>query len=102
MRTIPALLVAAGMAASPVARTVAGPRVSLVDPDGPPVGTSSLPVPDTAVTPVGLRAPHHDYPAADLMVPLGTPVFAVRAGFVDVHDGERCGLGATVMGADGY
>ena len=61
-----------------------------------------------------LSAPHHDYPAWDFGVPIGTPVFAIRGGTV-VHTsswagncyGDRagcidaCGTGVTVEEADG-
>ena len=30
-----------------------------------------------------LSAPHHTYPALDLMVPVGTPVYAITGGRVD-------------------
>lgn len=93
-----ALMLALG---APQAVLGRGPRVVLADPTDPPVGFYSLPLPDTAVTRAGLRAPHHDYPASDLMVPSGTPVFAAHAGRVSVHDGERCGLGVSVAGDDG-
>ena len=38
--------------------------------------------------------PHHDYPAIDVLVPVGTPVFAVREGRVFTavaSDGGNCG-----------
>jgi len=47
-------------------------------------------------------APHHDYPAVDVLVPPGTPVVAWRGGTVrNVHDDRRrpCGLGVTVVDA---
>lgn len=79
-----------------------GPRVHLSDPSSGDVGRYSLPVPDSVVGEADLRAPHHDYPASDLMVPVGTPVFAVHAGTVTTHEGQRCGLGVSVRGDDGY
>lgn len=60
----------------------------------------SLPVPDSMVTEADLRAPHHDYPASDLMVPPGTPLFAVHGGRVTVHRGRRCGEGVSIEGDD--
>jgi murein DD-endopeptidase MepM/ murein hydrolase activator NlpD len=47
-------------------------------------------------------APHHDYPAVDVLVASGTPVAAWRAGTVrNVHDDPRrpCGVGVTVVDA---
>ncbi len=38
--------------------------------------------------------PHHDYPALDVSVPVGTPVFALRRGMVvsaTANDGGACG-----------
>lgn len=80
-----------------------GPRVSLSEraPGGAP-SRFSLPVPDGAVTARELVAPHHDYPASDLMVPAGTPVFAAHSGRVVTHAGDRCGLGVTVRSGEGY
>jgi len=75
------------------------PRVALVAAaDARPVEWS-LPVPPAAVTPGDLRAPHHDYPASDLMVPTGTPVLAVHAGEAVSHEGPRCGKGVTLTAA---
>lgn len=79
-----------------------GPRVRLSADAGAAPAEYALPVPDGAVTDRELAAPHHDYPASDLMVPEGTPVFAAHAGVVVTHDGRRCGLGVTVTSADGY
>lgn len=79
-----------------------GPRVRLSVEVGGAPPEYSLPVPDGAVTDRELAAPHHDYPASDLMVPEGTPVFAAHAGVVLTHHGPRCGLGVTVASPDGY
>jgi murein DD-endopeptidase MepM/ murein hydrolase activator NlpD len=63
---------------------------------GPPTGPSpsgcastitadgqwALPAPRDALTAAGLGSPHHDYPAIDLMLPDGTPIYAVTAGVV--------------------
>ena len=42
----------------------------------------SIPVPASAFNPSQLDDPHHDYPAWDLMVPEGAPVYAITAGTV--------------------
>lgn len=93
---------AVGIASVDVAPSLPGPRVRLsAEVSGAPA-EYSLPVPDGAVTDRELAAPHHDYPASDLMVPRGTPVFAAHAGVVLTHHGSRCGLGVTVTSPDGY
>jgi murein DD-endopeptidase MepM/ murein hydrolase activator NlpD len=60
-----------------------------------------------------LDQPHHDYPAIDLMVPEGSPVYAVRGGTVarvvqwpyncgEVgHCEQTCGIGLSIDGDDG-
>lgn len=60
-----------------------------------------------------LDQPHHDYPAIDLMIPVGSPVYAVRGGTVArvvnwPHNcwelgrcDEPCGIGLSINGDDG-
>ena len=60
-----------------------------------------------------LDQPHHDYPAIDLMIPTGTPIYAVRGGTVarvvewphncwEVGRCEQtCGIGLSIDGNDG-
>ena len=60
-----------------------------------------------------LDQPHHDYPAIDLMVPEGSPVYAVRGGTVArvvdwPHNccqygrcDQTCGVGVSINGDDG-
>jgi len=46
--------------------------------------------------------PHHDYPAADIPVSQGEPVYAAASGTVaDAPAGGSCGLGVTITGDDG-
>lgn len=46
--------------------------------------------------------PHHDYPAADIPVPEGTPIYAMVSGVVTAAPvGGNCGLGVTYRGDDG-
>lgn len=45
---------------------------------------------------------HHDYPAIDLPVPVGTPLYAVTNGVViSTPTGGRCGIGIVLNGDDG-
>ncbi len=69
-------------------------------------GTSSytLPVDPSwyAQHPDWFTKPHHDFPAADIPVPAGTPVLAATSGVVTVSDtGGDCGQGVIVAGDDG-
>ncbi len=72
---------------------------------GSVVGAYALPI-DRALIDVGpamLDQPHHDYPALDLPLPTGTPVYAVAGGRVrSVDPGGLCGNGVVVAGDDGY
>ena len=62
----------------------------------------ALPVPDGMLARSRYAAPHHDYPALDLPVPVGTPVRAIRAGTVaGAGDFGRCGLGIQIDATDG-
>jgi murein DD-endopeptidase MepM/ murein hydrolase activator NlpD len=67
------------------------------------VGPYTLPVARRLITREQLHRPHHDYPAWDLGVPLGTRVVAVRAGVVEevTHSGN-CGKGVIILGTDSY
>ncbi len=65
---------------------ITGAGATAGDPLNPLVDDSgrawSIPVPATAFNPSQLDDPHHDYPAWDLMIPVGTPVYALTAGTV--------------------
>ena len=72
---------------------------------------SSAPTMDGYVFPVGggaenvsTAATHHDYPAADIVAPAGSPVYAITEGSVlrgwDLPEG-RCGIGFTMQASDG-
>lgn len=75
----------------------------------------ALPLDQTliAANPTMLEQPHHDYPAADLMVPEGSPVYAVRGGTIarvvdwphNCYEYGRCdrtcGVGVSINGDDG-
>jgi lysophospholipase L1-like esterase len=66
--------------------------------------TYALPVAQTWYVqhPDWFTKPHHDYAAADIPVPTGTPVVAATAGVVIVSDtGGDCGHGVIVAGDDG-
>lgn len=68
-----------------------------------------LPVAPEMVDETALVQPHHDYPAWDLGVPVGTPVFAVTDGTVVTAttagvyptDPNRCGSTVVIAGGDG-
>ncbi|MGZ8783436.1 MAG: lytic murein transglycosylase [Gaiellaceae bacterium] len=45
---------------------------------------------------------HHDYPAADIAAPLGTPLYALAAGAViSLSDSGNCGVGIVLQTVDG-
>ena len=67
---------------------------------GRPAGRSALPLAGVSLS--DWLAPHHDYPAVDVLVPAGTPVVAWRGGVVrNIHEdrGRPCGFGITVVDA---
>lgn len=72
-------------------------------------GSYSLPVPASAITDADLVAPHHDYPAWDAPVSVGTPVYAMTSGTVLTattagvypSDPNPCGSTVAITGADG-
>jgi murein DD-endopeptidase MepM/ murein hydrolase activator NlpD len=62
-----------------------------------------LPVARRLISRSQLDRPHHDYPAWDLGVPIGTRVVASRGGLVEeVTQSGNCGNGVIVIGTDGY
>ncbi|MFD3918501.1 peptidoglycan-binding protein [Streptomyces sp. NPDC058595] len=74
---------------------------SLVGQGGGGGGGSSLPIPRDTLGRGHYGAPHHDYPALDLPVGTGTPVYAVDSGVAHRIDNARCGLGYEVVGDNG-
>ncbi len=66
-----------------------------------------------AAHPSILDVPHHDYPAIDLLIPVGSPVYAVRGGTIARivnwpyncwqlgRCDETCGVGLSINGDDG-
>jgi hypothetical protein len=58
-----------------------------------------LPVPRAQTNLSELQARHHDYPAADIPVPSGTPVYAVVGGTVrsTFYQAGGCGYGVTIV-----
>lgn len=69
-------------------------------------GQYAFPLPPASVTLTQIRATHHDYPASDLAIPEGTPVFAAHPGTVtnlySPCPGCTCGWGLTVTGLDSH
>lgn len=69
-------------------------------------GLYAFPLPVGSVTLDQIRRSHHDYPASDLSVPEGTPVYAAHPGAVAAVyvpcPGCKCGYGVTVAGHDGH
>lgn len=52
---------------------------------------------------VSVGRTHHDYPAADIAAPMGSPVFALTDAVVlTVTDGGNCGIGLTLQSLDGF
>jgi hypothetical protein len=69
-------------------------------------GLYAFPLPTESVTPGQIRRSHHDYPASDLAVPEGTPVYAAHPGTVTAVytpcPSCTCGYGVTITGHDGH
>ncbi len=70
------------------------------------VGAYTLPVNRSVFDahPDYLTKPHHDYPAADIPVPQGTPVYAVTGGKILALTAldSKCGNGIVLAGNDGF
>jgi peptidoglycan hydrolase-like protein with peptidoglycan-binding domain len=64
-------------------------------------GGYSLPVPRSALPRSEYDDPHHDYPAIDLPVRTGTPVYAAKGGTARRVNETRCGYGYTITASDG-
>lgn len=60
----------------------------------------ALPLSPTAVGRSAYAAPHHTYPAVDLPVWAGTPVYAIQAGTVSDWGGD-CGVGVLLIADTG-
>ncbi len=60
----------------------------------------ALPVPRSATPRSEYGDPHAGYPALDLQVGTGTPVYAIKGGAVSYVGGD-CGLGVLVIAPDG-
>lgn len=69
-------------------------------------GLYAFPLPVESVAVEQIRRSHHDYPASDLAVPQGTPVYAAHPGFVsNVYEPCptcKCGWGVTITGLDNH
>jgi len=71
--------------------------------DAPAVGDYALPIPQNAVPADRWSRPHHDYPAIDLGITTGTPLYAVTGGGITkvANDEGRCGGTVVLEGDDG-
>ena len=83
----------------------------------PTASVTPAPAAQTYAFPLGgdcvVSSSHHDYPAADIFCPIGTPFYAVTAGVVDFVSREdkyqrgsdlpqdRSGLAVAIIGDDG-
>ena len=78
----------------------------------------AIPGPPELFAVADVWAPHHDYPAWDWLIPIGTPIYAIRGGTVTTvqywpynwwDEGcgtnatgcKTCGIGVTIVDADG-
>jgi hypothetical protein len=71
----------------------------------PAAGVYALPL-DRAIVasnPTVLSRPHHDYPAIDIGLPEGTPIYAVASGkVISVTSSGKCGNGVVIDDTEGY
>lgn len=83
--------------------SIVGPQTwqYLVSSGGSGGGDASLPIPRGALSRGYYATPHHDYPAIDLPVGTGTPLYAVRSGVANQINNSRCGLGYSLNADDG-
>lgn len=71
--------------------------------NNPSIGGFSLPVDKKFYdqNPGWFTKPHHDYPAADIPVPDGTPAYAAASGTVRIIDDSLCGRGVVIDAGSG-
>lgn len=65
-------------------------------------GLYALPVTSTYLTDMILHSLHHDIPAIDIPMPVGTHVFVVMGGVASPTTDADCGTGVQIVGNDGY
>lgn len=66
-----------------------------------PTGDYSLPIGRDVLPRDEYDDPHHDYPAIDLPVGIGTPVLAINGGEATPIDDSSCGYGVVIQAGDG-
>src|SRR5262245_5922666 len=91
------VVLASGAVAFPLAAGGQAPGALPVP--GPDAGYR-LPLDRQWLTVEVLGRAHHDHPAIDLVVPIGTPVYAARGGQVTYTRDPRCGRGILIAGTD--
>lgn len=64
-------------------------------------GSFAYPLPENTIEAVRNAETHHTYPAIDVVIPSGTPVFAVAKGTIARTDGGNCGRGVIIEDARG-
>lgn len=82
-----------------------GKDMGWISPPGAAATSANLPAPTKLPVPEGLikdeLEEHHFYPALDIPVPKGTPVYAVVAGTArPVDEARACGIGVVVTAGD--
>lgn len=90
-----------GIALALAALTVPVAAAASGDHDTTAQASYALPLPHDALPRSEYDDPHHDYPAIDLPVGIGTDAYAVTSGQAVVFSDSGCGNGVELTGDDG-